>query len=59
MIRWATVGLALVLWGMALMLADSHAGMAAVLAILGVIDLLMQFVFEPWINNTAFPKNPE
>src|SRR5262249_30288052 len=39
-LRWATIGLALVLGTMALMLADTHAGMAAVLGVLGVMDLV-------------------
>lgn len=59
MIRWATVGLTLVLWTMAIMLADSHAGVAALLGLIGIVDLMMLFFFEPWVNNTAFPKNPE
>ena len=43
---------------MALMLADTHAGMAAVLGVFGVMDLVVMFVFEPWFN-TAFQKKPE
>jgi hypothetical protein len=57
-IRAIALCLVLVLWAMAITIADSHAAVASVLAITGILSGLVALIWEPWIGDAAFPRDP-